>query len=235
MRFLASFLTTFVSFAFLGSVIARAHNSDASHRKRHGTGESLSTPILAWNGSTALEKRYDGVRFSFYDAGLGACGKRNGGSDFIVAMNHFQFDSGDYCFKTITINCEGKSAQAQIVDRCVECPFGALDFSRGLFDHFANEDRGYIYGSWTLGSGEEPKPSPSRTRRPQRKSHLPHLPLHQSPSRQLPQLPPKRFLLPSRPCHRPLYLLRPLLPPRALPAASPRLLPPLSRPMPFLK
>jgi hypothetical protein len=33
--------------------------------------------------SRALEKRFDGARFSFYDAGLGACGKPNSGSDFV--------------------------------------------------------------------------------------------------------------------------------------------------------
>jgi len=165
MRFFASLVTSVVSFAFLKTVIASVHNSGASIRKRHAGG-SAGTPPLAKNLSSevsTLEKRFDGARFSFYKAGLGACGKVNSESDFIVALNQQQFDSGDFCFKTITITYNGKSAQAQIVDRCVECPYGALDFSRGLFDYFASEDLGYIYGSWNLGSGPTPTPKPEPT------------------------------------------------------------------------
>lgn len=33
--------------------------------------------------SRSLERRFDGARFTFYDAGLGACGKTNSGSDFV--------------------------------------------------------------------------------------------------------------------------------------------------------
>jgi hypothetical protein len=34
-----------------------------------------------------LAKRFEDARFTFFDAGLGACGWRNVGSDFIVALN----------------------------------------------------------------------------------------------------------------------------------------------------
>ncbi|KAF8061535.1 expansin family protein [Lyophyllum atratum] len=174
MRFLASFVTSaVVSFAFLNTAFGNVHNSDASLRRRHAE-RSPSLPLLGRNVSSATEggvatlnKRFDGARFSFYDAGLGACGGHNTNNDFIVALNHAQFDSGDFCFKTITINYKGKSTQAQIVDKCMECPFGALDFSRGLFDFFASQDEGYIYGAWNLGSGAPkptPKPDPTTTK-----------------------------------------------------------------------
>ncbi|KAJ3553350.1 hypothetical protein NP233_g12665 [Leucocoprinus birnbaumii] len=66
-----------------------------------------------------LEKRFDNGRFSFYDAGLGACGIVNSGSDFIVALNSAQFDQGGWCFKKITISIGGKSTEATITDRAV--------------------------------------------------------------------------------------------------------------------
>jgi hypothetical protein len=37
-----------------------------------------------------LERRYDDARFSFYDAGLGACGIVNTGADFVSALSLFQ-------------------------------------------------------------------------------------------------------------------------------------------------
>jgi len=101
-----------------------------------------------------LQRRFDQARFSFYAVGLGACGKTNVASDFIVALNSAQYGSGGYCFQTITITYGGKSTQAQIADECPGCPYGGLDFSSGLFDYFASESAGIIYGSWVFGSGE---------------------------------------------------------------------------------
>ncbi|GLB35357.1 putative non-catalytic module family expn [Lyophyllum shimeji] len=165
MRFFASLVASVVSFAFLDTAFGAVHKPNAPPWRRH-TARSPPAPLLGKNitmserGESTLVKRFDNARFSFYDAGMGACGKMNSNSDFIVALNAPQFDSGDYCFKTITITWHGKSTQAQIVDKCMECPYGALDFSRGLFDYFSDESAGYLYGTWFLGSGEPPKPSP---------------------------------------------------------------------------
>ncbi|KAK7043643.1 hypothetical protein VNI00_008254 [Paramarasmius palmivorus] len=100
-----------------------------------------------------LDKRFDNTRFTFYDAGLGACGKTNSNSDWIVALNAEQWNGGSNCWKMITINYGGKTAVAQITDLCPSCSYGALDLSRGLFDHFANEDLGVIYGQWWFNQG----------------------------------------------------------------------------------
>ena len=62
--------------------------------------------------------------------GLGACGKVNKPSDFIVALNQAQFGSGypgPHCFETITITYGGKTAQATIMDEA-SCYFSyAID------------------------------------------------------------------------------------------------------------
>lgn len=102
--------------------------------------------------SRDLEKRFEGASFTFYDAGLGACGQTNSNSDFIVALNAPQYGSGGYCFQTITIIINGKTATAQITDECMGCGWGALDFSRGLFNYFASESAGVLTGSWYFGT-----------------------------------------------------------------------------------
>ncbi|KAJ7900384.1 RlpA-like double-psi beta-barrel-protein domain-containing protein-containing protein, partial [Mycena olivaceomarginata] len=85
------------------------------------------------------QKRTTADKFTFYDAGLGACGRTNSDNDFIVAMNVPQFNGGAVCNKEITITYNGKTAKATVVDQCMDCPYGGLDFSRGLFNFFAHE------------------------------------------------------------------------------------------------
>ncbi|KAJ6513853.1 RlpA-like double-psi beta-barrel-protein domain-containing protein-containing protein [Mycena vitilis] len=100
--------------------------------------------------NVALQRRYDNARFTFFDAGLGACGSYSSASDFIVALNAEQYGDGEHCYEMIEITYNGKTARAQIVDECPECAWGALDFSTSLFDHFASEDKGVLYGSWVF-------------------------------------------------------------------------------------
>ena len=55
--------------------LAVAGTHDAPRRRHAGT-RSLQP-------ETALTKRYDNARFSYYEAGLGACGATNSDSDFV--------------------------------------------------------------------------------------------------------------------------------------------------------
>ncbi|KAI5120564.1 hypothetical protein M0805_002514 [Coniferiporia weirii] len=96
---------------------------------------------------------FTNARFTFYDAGLGACGETNTASDFIVALNSQQYGNGEYCKKEIDITYNGKTHTATIMDDCPGCPYGGLDFSRGLFDYFADESVGVITGSWSFTDG----------------------------------------------------------------------------------
>ncbi|KAF9489656.1 hypothetical protein BDN71DRAFT_1511938 [Pleurotus eryngii] len=121
-----------------------------------------------------LEKRADNVRFTLYNAGLGACGAHNSNGDAIVAMSLQDWAGGAHCFDKVTIMAKGKSVQATIVDRCVECPSGALDLSPSLFAQFDDPNNGVFYGSWSYGSGApepkpEPKPSPIPEPKPEPK------------------------------------------------------------------
>ncbi|KAF8626259.1 hypothetical protein AX15_004934 [Amanita polypyramis BW_CC] len=137
--------------------VGRKHHS----RRLPKTEWTTNSTVLGSRGH--LEKRFNGARFSFYDAGLSACGGTYSNSDFIVALNTEQFAGGDMCSETITIMVNGKTAKAKIVDECMSCPYTGLDFSRGLFDFFASESEGIIYGSWIVGDNTLPTTTTTTT------------------------------------------------------------------------
>ena len=96
------------------------------------------------------------ARLTWYEVGLGACGKVNVATDFIVAMNIPQFGPGypgPNCGKTITITANGKTTKAKVMDKCPICPQGGLDLSRGLFNYFASLDVGVLSGTWSFDDG----------------------------------------------------------------------------------
>ncbi|KAF5365618.1 hypothetical protein D9758_003187 [Tetrapyrgos nigripes] len=109
-------------------------------------------------GNVNVYKRFDGTRWTFYDVGLGACGKTNTENDFIVALNTPQYGSGfpgPNCFKSITMSYNGKTTNAVIMDECPGCPYGGLDLSRGLFKFFAPESEGVLTGNWWFNDGSD--------------------------------------------------------------------------------
>jgi len=79
------------------------------------------------------EKRYTG-RGTWFNAGLGSCGKHNSNSQPIIAVNHGQYKRA-MCGKWVTItNTKNKRiARGYVEDMCPGCPWGALDMSKGLF------------------------------------------------------------------------------------------------------
>ncbi|KIJ25692.1 hypothetical protein M422DRAFT_144808, partial [Sphaerobolus stellatus SS14] len=85
---------------------------------------------------------------TYYDVGLGACGITNVPTDFVIALDSDQFGTGQDCFKTITITSQGKTTNAQIVDKCPGCPFGGIDMSTSLFQFFADLGVGVLEVDW---------------------------------------------------------------------------------------
>ncbi|KAH9952198.1 RlpA-like double-psi beta-barrel-protein domain-containing protein-containing protein [Amylocystis lapponica] len=152
---------SFAGFSFLVSLLAVpafAQHDGLHVRSNHAVGR-------ARRGLSRLEERYksykrfDNSRFTYYEAGQNACGSFDQDSDFIVALNTDQFNGGSYCYQEITIEYNGKTAQAKITDECMGCTYGQLDFSRGLFDYFSSESAGVIYGTWNFGDGAAPTTS----------------------------------------------------------------------------
>ena len=177
--------STFLCATALPFAVASASGHADNHAKRHHELKerknvqtfNLTQPLNLTE--RALEKRgtFTNARFTFYDVGLGACGNTNVPSDYIVALNRPQYGGGypgPNCFRPIHITYNGKSADAVIMDECEKCPYGALDFSRGLFDHFASEDQGTIYGSWWFtdeGDGGDDTTTTSKAPTPKTTSH----------------------------------------------------------------
>ncbi|KAJ3473943.1 hypothetical protein NLI96_g12739 [Meripilus lineatus] len=106
--------------------------------------------LMERDTNTHLAKRFSNARFTWYNVGLGACGRTNVPSDFVVALNGVQWANRAHCGKRITISARGKTTQATIVDLCPGCPNNGLDLSSGLFKFFAPLDVGVITGSWNF-------------------------------------------------------------------------------------
>jgi len=139
--------------AFAGHSNVKRHNALAQ-RKR---------------GDVTLYRRgqsFTGARATWYQTGLGGCGIWNNPDDYIVALNFPMFGyvyPGPMCFKKITIEYQGKTAEAQITDSCEICPGdGGIDMSEGLFRHFADPAGGVIAVNWWF-SGDGPDPAPKPT------------------------------------------------------------------------
>ncbi|KAF8162927.1 hypothetical protein B0H34DRAFT_693468 [Crassisporium funariophilum] len=160
MHIIASTLLVSLALLVEGVTAMGGRHGSPSWKRTPHRGHGVDEPAVNVT-SRELEKRFDGARFTFYDAGLGACGKVNSNSEFVVAMNAGQFAGGAHCFETITITVNGKSTQAQVVDLCPVCPFAGLDFSRGLFNFYANEGAGVLSGSWVFGAGAPAPPPPA--------------------------------------------------------------------------
>lgn len=141
--------------SFAISLVSADHHGSKRNHAAVGVSRRQETELSVF-------KRGGGAAFTYYQAGVGACGKTNKPSDFIVALDSQQFNGGAHCFEMITITVGGKSNQAMIVDECMACGENNLDLSQGLFDSFGSEDAGILHGSWTFGGGDS-KPSPSPT------------------------------------------------------------------------
>lgn len=60
----------------------------------------------------------------------------------------------------------GQTTTATIVDCCPGCPPSGLDLSRGLFDFFAPESAGVLYGSWDFVGDAQPSPTTTTSTTP---------------------------------------------------------------------
>jgi len=153
MVWIRSILNYFVLFLVL-PLLASASRAGLSARHSR-----LNTELSKLQAG-ALDKLdvFVGARWTWYEVGLGACGKTNVRSDFIVAMNIPQFGEGypgRHCGKTITMTYNGKTTEAMVMDKCQICPPAGLDLSPALFNFFAPPETGVLFGTWkfTDGSG----------------------------------------------------------------------------------
>ncbi|KAK6821784.1 RlpA-like double-psi beta-barrel-protein domain-containing protein-containing protein [Apiospora arundinis] len=75
---------------------------------------------------------------TYYDAGLGACGRTNNNQDSIVALPFSYFKASNpnqdpMCGKKIKISYKGKSKTVTVVDKCAGCSGNSIDVTPKVF------------------------------------------------------------------------------------------------------
>lgn len=122
---------------------------------------TLLALVLAATSAVAapVHKRQAG-QATFFQAGLGACGWHNSGSDKIVALTPSQYADGANCGKQIWITnpSTGRTQTATVADLCPTCEGSQdLDMSWGLFSALGGTRRqGVFQMNWGFvgeGSG----------------------------------------------------------------------------------
>ncbi|EHK18420.1 expansin-like protein [Trichoderma virens Gv29-8] len=109
----------------------------------------LLTSALPTAPSSSLAPRENFGDITFYNTGLGACGFFNNDEEYVVAVSAALFDSQSVCGRSISVNFNGRSVNAQVVDRCAGCAFGDVDLSpRAFSDLTGSLDAGRVQGSW---------------------------------------------------------------------------------------
>lgn len=129
------------------------------------TSKTTSTVATSTAAATSAPTTGSGETFhgdgTYYDAGLGACGKVNTDSDFIVAISQQRYNkqtpngnpnNNPLCGQKLNVSYEGKSVQVTIVDSCPGCSYDSLDLSPAAFSQIADKDLGRIQLEWEFAS-----------------------------------------------------------------------------------
>lgn len=96
---------------------------------------------------------------TYYDAGMGSCGLTNSNADYIVAIAAVDMgysanpNLNPNCGRKITIEYEGRTHDATVVDTCPECASGSIDLTPTLFQAVAPKGDGRVKGvNWWFTS-----------------------------------------------------------------------------------
>lgn len=100
-----------------------------------------SAPLMA-RGSESGQGTY-------YEVGLGSCGKTNTNSQMVAALSGAIMKSS-YCGKSITVKGPNGSVSVQIVDTCPGCKEGDVDMSTAAFQKIAKLNDGRVPITWSL-------------------------------------------------------------------------------------
>ncbi|KAB5595695.1 putative effector protein [Ceratobasidium theobromae] len=113
--------------------------------------EVVAPEIEARDESSILEKRRTG-RATWFNTGLGACGKVSNDNQLIVALAPGAYAKGKNCGKTITIKNtkNGKSTTAKVLDMCPGCGANDVDLSPAAFKKLGSLSTGVLTVSWNI-------------------------------------------------------------------------------------
>ncbi|KAK4515082.1 uncharacterized protein ATC70_002692 [Mucor velutinosus] len=122
---------------------------------KKSTTTTLTTKKAAQTSSSSGGGKYSGDG-TYYDVGLGSCGKTNSNSEMVAALNAPQMQNGanpnhnPQCGKSIRVTnpANGKSITVKIVDTCPPCSSGDVDLSPKAFAAIADMNLGRIPIKW---------------------------------------------------------------------------------------
>ncbi|QRV99849.1 hypothetical protein RhiJN_27868 [Ceratobasidium sp. AG-Ba] len=112
---------------------------------------SLETRDLETIETRDIEKRRNG-RATWFNTGLGNCGKVSKDSQLIVALATKTYAKGKFCGKKVTIKNtkNGKSTTATVMDSCPSCGPNDLDLSPAAFKKLGSLSTGVLSVSWNF-------------------------------------------------------------------------------------
>jgi len=116
-----------------------------------GGGGSVAGGGVTGSGRIVSGRTYTG-RATFYGAtGEGNCLFDASPDLMVVAMNQADYGGAQACGAWLAVTGpDGKTITVQVVDRCPECPVGALDLSQQAFTKLAPAVAGQITVTWRL-------------------------------------------------------------------------------------
>ncbi|KAH9889997.1 Non-catalytic module family EXPN protein [Cubamyces lactineus] len=110
---------------------------------------AFASPV-GTEGAALVEKRSRTGRGTWFNVGLGACGKTNKDSDKIIAISSNIYDNGAHCDEKVKIKntANGKTATAIVRDECPSCGSNDIDMSPSLFEELGDLDTGVLKVTW---------------------------------------------------------------------------------------
>ncbi|KAI8098571.1 RlpA-like double-psi beta-barrel-protein domain-containing protein-containing protein [Halteromyces radiatus] len=108
----------------------------------------LSFGSLLIQGAPILNKRTSGSA-TFYEVGLGSCGKTNSDSEMVAALSA-DIMSKSKCGKSVNIKSSKGSVTVKVVDTCPGCGATDIDLSPSAFKKLGSLSQGRIPVTWSI-------------------------------------------------------------------------------------
>ncbi|KAI1003780.1 hypothetical protein K3495_g4432 [Podosphaera aphanis] len=129
------------------TTLAAAHASPSPHLAgaEHAASGGQCSPAAPCNGD-----------ITYYDPGVGfgACGWMNNKDEPVVALPFgfmgSQSNGNSLCGKTITIEHDGKTSTAKVVDKCMGCTGFSIDLSNAVFSQLSSLSVGRTSAKWWI-------------------------------------------------------------------------------------
>lgn len=124
--------------------------SKAGKAASKNTGSAKQGAGGSGKGRIQFGRTYSG-RATFYAAtGAGNCSFDATGDLMVVAMNQTDYENSQACGAHLSVAGPDGTITVKVVDRCPECPPGALDLSRQAFAKIAPVSAGRVPITWRL-------------------------------------------------------------------------------------